>query len=204
MPAFLAWPVLKAFFGGVLGSIWKAIAAFFGSLNSQGWLGFIGCAAMGLLWLHTAGEARHWHKQSVQYQKLHNNDLAHDAKIAKQAVDLKAKVDALTLNISRTLREWNDAQNSRIAGAADDLRLRGPGKAVCPGNPVDPSGSGKSQQPGRSGNAAVAPVSDAGGQLAALPFSDTVTFGQSHDAYRAEVMTWRQWYQRLVAAWPKQ
>jgi len=182
----------------------SVLGKFLGSLNSQGIIGLIVTLILSTVAVHQLGNARHWHKQSDQNARLYQRELDHDAKIAKQAVDLKQKIDGLTINISHLLKEQNDAQNARIHSAADDLRMRGPGKAACPSNPGLAAAPGRSQQPIGAGNAAVAPVHDSGGiSLIALPFADTVDFGEEHDRYRTEAMTWREWYKRLTAIWPK-
>jgi hypothetical protein len=182
----------------------SVLGKFLGSLNSQGVAGLIVALVLSAVAVHQWSIARHWHKQSDQNAKLYQRELDHDAKIAKQAVDLKTKIDGLTINISHLLKEQNDAQNARIHSAADDLRMRGPGKAACPGNPGFAAAPGRSQQPAGTGNAAVAQVRDSGGiSLIALPFADTVDFGEEHDRYRTEAMTWREWYKRLTEIWPK-
>lgn len=197
MPAFLAWPALKLFFGNAFTSAWAGIKSFFGSLNSQGWMGLIGCVLLSWLSLHHWGEARHWKKQSAQFEKLYNADETAAQKIAQHALALKAQLDSLGRNISTTLKGLNDAKNTRIDSSADALRVRGSGKAACPGNTRLPASSSGHQQPSGTGNAALPQLRDAGGiDLIALPFADTVDFGQEHDRYRAEVLTWREWYRQ--------
>lgn len=187
---------------GAIRSIGKALAAFLGKLNAQGWLGLAGCILLGILTLHQWGEARHWKKQSAQYEKLYRGELDHQARIAKQATDLKAKIEALTAHISATLKEWTNAQNRRIAGAADDLRVLGPGKAACPGNSgIAPSAGGRVATSG-TGDAAgpQMPVADRAG----VPWQWLVDRAEQCDLNRTEVLSWREWHAKLLEAWPKQ
>lgn len=202
MPVWLLFALgnLKHDCSVVLGLLSK----FFGSLNAQGWLGVACTVAMAFLWLHTAGEARHWHKQSARFEKLYNRDEDNAAQLASHAVALKAKIDALSASISSTLKEQHDAQDRRIDADANAARMRGPGKAACSGNPGVPATPGGSQQPNRAANAAVDSVPPIQGlDLIGLPFADTIDFAQQHDGFRNEAMTWRQWYARLLSSWPK-
>lgn len=190
MPAFLAWPVVKAFFGGALSSAWAGIRSFFRSLNSQGWMGLIGCAALSILWVHTAGEARHWHKQSDRYEKLYNADEASAKRIAQQAVALKQKIDALARNISVTLKEQHDAESSRISADADAVRLRGPGKAACPGHPGLPTVPGGHEQAASSATNAGPQVPP--GDWAAVPWDWLVQVVEEHDQLLNDDRTYRE------------
>jgi hypothetical protein len=196
---------LKLALGGlnILKLIGGAIASFFRALNVQGWIGLGVALLLGFLLLQQHGETRHWHKQSDQFEKLYRGELANEARIAKQARDLKRSIDTLTANISQTMRDWNNAENRRIASSADTVRVLGPGKAICPGGPVIAAGAGGPQSARGPGDASVAQVpSGERVDLIALPFAPTVDFAEQHDLNRAEVLTWREWYRKLLAAWP--
>jgi hypothetical protein len=112
---------------------------------------------------------------------------------AYAAVEHKAHEQELKDNArAAQLRERNDADNRNITADADDVRVRGPGKAVCPGS-VNPA-------PAASGPVAASRPADAPmakvpypewATLAAVPFNDTTAFAEQCDANRAEVISWR-------------
>jgi hypothetical protein len=58
--------LIKLALGGlnILKLLGGLIQRFFASLNAQGIVGLIASLAIAFLWLHSAGEARHWRKQS--------------------------------------------------------------------------------------------------------------------------------------------
>lgn len=191
---------IKLFFSGALSTVWAAFKSFFGALNAQGWVGLIGCALLTFGFVHQWGEARHWHKQSDRNGKLYQNELDHEAKIAKQAVDLKARIDALTSSITMTLKERNDAQGRRIAADADGFRVSGPGKAVCPGNPVAPAAAVHGQPSTAPKNAG--PQVPAGDR-AAVSWAWLVQVVQEHDELLSKVGTVEEQHRQLEQAWPK-
>lgn len=120
------------------------------------------------------------------------------ARVEAKALALAAKAQALATD----LRNRNNETNRRIAADADALRLRGPGRASCPGYPA-PAASGHNA-PGRPGDAAVDRLPDQERlDLIALPFSGTVAFAEQCDLNRAEVLTWREYSAKLLKAWPK-
>jgi len=106
-----------------------------------------------------------------------------------------------TAQISKQLRDRTDEENRRIAGDADTLRLRGPGKAVCPALPSSPGGH---EQAAPSADAPLAQLPDTRGpQLIALPFDDTIRFGKSYDELLNENKAWRDWHDQVLKVWPK-
>lgn len=119
-----------------------------------------------------------------------------DAEAAKVA-----EGDRQRAALSAQLRKVNDEQNSRIAADAGDLRLRGPGKAACPRLSGVPATPGRSQPqtagPDAAGSSLLADDS------AAVPWSWLTDRAEEHDQLRAEVQSWRAWYQQVVSAWPK-
>jgi hypothetical protein len=179
-------------------NIGKALLAllkrFFGSLNAQGWIGLVVSVALALGWIGAAGDARHYKKQSDRYERLYR-----DEKAAVDEADRAAREAQATANqISKELKERNDAENRRIADTADAIRVSGPGKAACRANPTRTGGHDKA---GGSGDAtgSQVPADD----RAAVPWPWLVAKAEQADLNRAEVLTWREWYKRLVAAWPK-
>jgi len=122
-----------------------------------------------------------------------------DARHAKKAREWEARINGISAN----LRSRNSETNRRIAGDADALRVRGPGKAACL-NPATPAASGH-LPPGRAADAPVAEVPDGERvDLIALPFADAIAFAEQHDLCRAEVLTWREQSGQQAEAWQKE
>jgi len=116
------------------------------------------------------------------------------ARVTAKAIALERKAAAL----AETLRSRNNETNRLIAADADDLRLRGPGKAACP--VAAPAAPGGHQPPGGAADAAVAPLPDRERvDLIALPFAGAIAFAEQCDLNRAEVLTWRQFQSELAA-----
>lgn len=134
---------------------------------------------------------------------------AYDAYYAQGKADEGQRIAAKALNIaakatliSTKLRSKSDETNRRIAGDADAIRLRGPGKASCL-NPATPRASGR-QPAGRPADAAVDQVpSGEGLELIGVPFPDFVGAAERCDLNRAEVLTWREWHKQLTENWEK-
>lgn len=99
-------------------------------------------------------------------------------------------------NDERSARHAED--NRRIAAGADDLRLRGPGRAAAPrcgsitGAGLSAAPSGPEGAPG-GGDAPLPELPEPEG-LATVPWGRIVEFGESHDRWRSEALTWRSWY----------
>lgn len=113
-----------------------------------------------------------------------------DAAVRRAMTDFK--------KIAKELKDRTDEENRRIAGDAGSLRVSGPGKAVCRPAPAPPGGhvqgGSKPNAPGPS----LPPD-----ERAAVPWGWLTDRAQEHDQLRAEVQTWREWYDRLVKEWPK-
>ncbi len=139
-----------------------------------------------------------YHKRAVSNARTEGHAAgvkAEGDRIAAKAAVIKAKADKLAAE----LRSKNDATIRAIAGDADDLRVRGPGKAGC-GSPAAAS-SGRLVPPARPGDAPLAPLPyPEWNELIGLPFAPTVAFAEQHDLCRAEALNWRQWYKGLVEA----
>lgn len=98
-------------------------------------------------------------------------------------------------------RSAHEADLARNAAAADDLRLRGPGRAAAPRcGPVDRARAGTAA----GGSAATAarpdapasplPPADGPDQFAIVPWSWLTGRARDFDDLRDEVITWRTWY----------
>ena len=196
--SLLTWGKLGSLFTGFFKGLWKAITGFLGSLNSQGWLGLIVTSALLVVLVREWSEARHWTKQDARDVKALHVLQASDAKQAADALKLKAQIDAQSRVISEKNKELNDAQNARIDADANAARVRGPGKAVCPGLPAAPSGS---QQ-------APSTTTDAGPQVpsgdwARVSWSWLVSVIEEHDQLLNEDQTWRNNDKQQRQNWPK-
>lgn len=90
------------------------------------------------------------------------------------------------------------------AARADDLRLRGPGRASAadcrPGSRAGLAAAAGGPQPvGGRADGPVAPVPP-DEPLALVPWADFVARSEDADADRSEALTWRNWYQEQVKA----
>jgi hypothetical protein len=175
-----------------------ALRAFFGRISPAAWRIIIVVAVL------AAGVILH---QRAAHKALRTADATGYARamteVETKAKALKAKADRLNAAIAADERKRNDEQARHIARDADDLRLRGAGKAICPRHAGLPGGSSGPVAPGRPADDTLDPVLDGrGAELIALPFDDTVAFAEQRDLDRAEVLSWRSWYDRLVKAWP--
>ena len=154
-----------------------------------------------------------WHNHAVESARaegIEAGKLAADAewKAAFEAERTAAQLwkrgfEASTVRINDLLGARHD-QNLRDIGArADDLRLRGPGKAAACGRPgADPrlsGGSGAGGQPAAPADAPTDQVPD-GDRRAIVPWGWLVARAEDHDALLTEVTTWRSWHGQQKAA----
>jgi hypothetical protein len=111
----------------------------------------------------------------------------------KAHVSAQAKAESAAAAINNKIRKQADEKAGSIARTADDMQLRGPGKAACPRLAAAPTSAGQPVPPAGPGNAAVDQVPDAAGQqLIALPLNDTIRFAGQCDLNRDEAARWRQ------------
>lgn len=199
MGAFL----LKMLLGGwnIAKLIGAAIGRFFAALNIQGWIGLCVSAALAFVANSQWSHAGHWHKQSDRFEGLYNAELAHEAKIAKQAVDLKTKIDTLSSSLTAVIKERNDEQNRRIAADVSALRLSGPGKAVCPGNPGAAAAPVRQQQAAAAADAPGSPLPPS--DRAAVSWAWLVQRAQEHDELLSKVQSVIDQRSRLEQSWPQ-
>lgn len=185
--------------GVAAGGELSPVRAFLASVPRWLWIALAVVLAIGgLAWWHfdAVGDAREeGHRAGVAEER---------ARATAQAIEWKGRIDGLTVRFAAKLRKSNDEKLAANARAADDLRLRGPGRAACPGVAGGASAAGGPVSADRPGDAAMAEVPERIGiDLIALPFAPTVDFGEQHDAFRIEAMSWREWYARLVAEWAR-
>jgi multidrug efflux pump subunit AcrA (membrane-fusion protein) len=191
-----------------LSAISGPVGAFFGSVPKWCWIALAGAVALagGLLWHHSAA-VRHDDAVRAQQKAADESAFAKQAAaVARQAASIRKQTEQLLSAISQVERNRNAQANRATVAAADDLRLRGPGKASC--GPLDYSGvpaspGGHDATIGKT-NAPVAAVPDPQRvELIALPFAGTVNAAEVCDMNRNENATWRDWYAREYAAWEK-
>lgn len=156
-----------------------------------------------------------WHAGQV---KAHDQSIvaARDAQwqarldqMRRDADAWKAKAEGLQRTISEQQRKLNDEENRRIAAVDADLRLRGPGQAAAPAGcrPVNPAGvpagAGRPEPRADAADAAGSGMSGEDGQTqwAVVPWRWVVGRSTESDLNRAEVLTWRSWYQQQWKAW---
>lgn len=166
------------------------------SIPTRVWIGIAILLAIGaMIW---------WHKDKVSDARKEGYAAGvkyEGDRLAKKAAEIKARADKLTGAITAKLKEQNDAQNRAIIGRADDLRLSGPGKAACRGNPGIPASPGRPVASGGQGDVArpEMPSTD----LAAVPWGWLVGSAERCDLNRAEVLSWREWHRQQSEAWAK-
>jgi hypothetical protein len=125
---------------------------------------------------------------------------AHDAGYAEGVRDNEAAhvaaqgmANARAEQINSKIRSKSDEEARTVTHTADDLRLRGPGKAVCPGLATAPGAASGHVAAGGPGDAAVGQVLDPERPtLIALPFAPTIAFAEQCDLNRSEALSWRE------------
>jgi hypothetical protein len=152
-------------------------------------------AVAGLIGLGVHLHSNAVHKAIAAAEKRGEEREAQHVLAAVQKITKKAN------DITAAIRSKSDETNRHIIADAGDLRLRGPGKAVCPGSAA-PAASEHSA-PGRPVDVGMASVPNPGGPvLIALPFNDTIRFAEQCDLNRAEALSWREQHDKLQAAQP--
>lgn len=182
-----------------LRSILSAASAFLGKIPPKVWLA-LGCALALLLGVL-------WHHHAIR---------KHDAAlIAANNAQWQARLDALNAKIraqdaqnaamASQLRKANDEEHNRIAADAGSVLMHGPGKAVCPriSSPSTPASGSVEITPGSDAPRSSLSAGD-GQDLSAVPWNWLVQRAQEHDDLLANEKAWREWYDNLVKAWPKQ
>lgn len=176
-----------------------SFAPFLSRIPRQVWIGLgVALLLLGLFIWHQ----RHAHNAlKAEYARGKADE---GARNAKKALEVKAKIDAMSGKITAALKEKNNETNRRIAGDASALLVRGPGKASCPGNPGISSATSGHVAPARPANAAVAPLPNGERiDLIALPFAPTIQFGQQHDQCQSDLKSYREWEVQISEAWAK-
>lgn len=169
---------------------------FLKGLSPKAWLYIaIAAAVIGCFFLHQ--HLMHRHDAALVKSTI----TAEDQRIAAQALAAKKKIDSRLAAVVAPIRSRNDETNRIIIGSARAIGLLGPGKAACGRSPGLPGPASGPVAPGGNGDAAgpYMPPED----RAAVPWVWLTDRAEEHDLDRAEVLSWRLWYQKVLAAWPK-
>jgi hypothetical protein len=194
---------LRMFAPGILASITAVLA----KIPPKGWIA-IGAAA-----LLVVGYFVHQHKAhaaiAAAYAKgSSDRDAAWQKRLdAERAAgqQWKAKAEANAAKISQEERAHHEDDLNVIAARADAQRVRGPGKAAAPSCGGHGDAARLPASPGGHVAAGVAPDATMAGLspdqgLAIVRWDDLTSFAASHDAERAENLSWRSWYARQAEA----
>lgn len=187
-------PALRATVGGfarsIPGWVWKAAAALL----------LLG----GLYWWHSSAVSSAYDRGEVAGKAAEKKEWqVAFAAMKRAAYHWRDEAEAGSDRITELTGALHDQNRRDINARADDLRLRGPGKAAACGRPgADPS---LSSSPGGQGSAtspADAPPDrvPAPDRFAIVPWGWLVKSGEDHDELRNEVMTWRSWHDKQKAA----
>lgn len=118
---------------------------------------------------------------------------AENSRLTGRIERLQAGIEKLGRKATDNIREKANAKLARVAVDADDLRLRGAGKASCPGPAATPAASGGRQSTARQADAAVDPLPDRQRvELIGMPFAGAVAFAEQHDRCLIEAGAWRE------------
>jgi hypothetical protein len=184
---------MTAFLLSLLGGSWSLLKSA-GKWLSRRPLTELAAIALAVLcvvqFIALKSEKRHSAKLQVQVSKLHGEL----NRISDEADKAKARGEQL----AKELRSKTDEANRRIAADADTLRVSGPGKARCSAVSAGPGGS-----EARSGKPDAAGPEVSPDDRAAVPWPWLVQRAEQADLNRQEVLTWREWYDKMVKDWPK-
>jgi hypothetical protein len=135
----------------------------------------------------------HWKNVATQRQA----QLVQMKHAQAEAIAAEQKANRQLEQISSDLRKATDETQAANAATAHALRMSGPGKARCPSVPRSAGNGAPVAKP----DAAGPPVPPA--DLAAVPWNWLTDRAEEHDQLLAETIAWREWYVKVMAAWPK-
>lgn len=172
-------------------SIGAKILGFFGGLPRWVYIALAVAALIG------AGTYAHHRAVKSAYAAAYNQGVTDERARAEAA---NRKLATHQAAITAPIRKKNDETNTRIAGDANDLRLRGPGKAAVSRPAPSATGQpGAAAQPSGASSAPV-PAADGSDPLATVSWRWLVGTGEQCDLERAENISWRDWYAQQTAA----
>jgi hypothetical protein len=160
---------------------WLAARAFLGRVPKAVWIAIAVALVLGL--------GVRWHNGQIHDAEKRGEARAYAA-VERKARELEAKANATADKI----RSKSDETARAIAADADIIRVSGPGKARC--SPV-PTPTSRREEAGGKPNAAgpEVPTDD----RAAVPWQWLVQRAEQCDLNRNEVLSWREWYEKLAA-----
>lgn len=186
-------PILFAILGGFK-RLFDIIVGLLSKLSLQGIVGLVAAVVLGFGWLHSAGQARHFRKDAVQWEKKFRAEkvqfanlvagyrLAQATAHANNVAEV-ARIDTASDTITNEVRHGYESDLARLR--ADNQRLR--------------NHSANQGAAGQAGVSVTAESASAAGQDLCVP-SDQLLRAQELEL---KANAWSDWYQRLVAAWPK-
>lgn len=200
--------------GGLIGGIAllvlrPALRAVVGSFarSIPGWVWAAAAALLllgGLTWYHTSAVSSAYDRGKIAGAAAEKKDWqVAFAKMKRAAHQWRAESEAQSDRITELTGALHDQTLRDNSVRADDLRLRGPGKAAACGRPVADSrlssAAGSDGRPASPGNAPRGPV-PAGDGFAIVPWGWLVQKAEDHDNLRARVTAWDSWYDQQKAA----
>jgi hypothetical protein len=162
-------------------TLWPMLADTAKKIPRQVWLGLVAA----LLALALVAWHQHVAHKAIAAAEKRGEDRAY-AKITQQAQALAKRANDRAAKI----RKQTDEANRTSIALANDLRVRGPGKAACTATAA--TSTSRHVSPPRPADAAVDQVPAGGGaNLIAMPFDDAVAWAEQHDLNLNEVKGWR-------------
>lgn len=184
-----------------------ALVGILRAIPPKGWLA-IGALALlaGLWWAHTRAVSAAYNrgyatatverdaKWSEAFDTMRGAALSYAAAFNQQSATLSSQIGAR-----------HEQELRSLAARADALRLHGPGRAAAtcsrPGDSAGlPSPARLDEPPGGATHDGVAKLPDET-PLAVVPWPDLVQRSEDADADRAEVIAWRDWFEKNRKAW---
>jgi hypothetical protein len=188
--ALMTSPV-GAFLKGIPPGVWK-------------WVG-IAALVLGMFLLHQCAAHKALRKADLSgYNRAKAEDQKKLDKAHSDALAWKKQVDASHARIAQLIKDMNDEEARHINRTADDLIVRGPGKARCGqgGNPGLSAAAGGTPRSGQAGAAVDRLPDQERVDIIGLPFNGAVRGGQQHDLCQADLKSWWTWYDQFTKVWP--
>ena len=184
-----------------------AFIGFLRAIPPKGWLALGALAlAAALWWGHTRAVSAAYNrgyatatverdaKWGEAFDTMHGAALTYAAAFNQQSATLSSQIGAR-----------HEQELRSLAARADALRLHGPGRAAAtcsrPGDSAGlPSPARLDEPPGVAAHDGVAGLPDET-PMAIVPWPDLVQRSEDADADRAEVIAWRDWFEKNRKAW---
>ena len=153
-------PFLSLIFSGLLGGLRRiasAVGALLSKLNAQGVIGLVAGLLLAFAWFHSASAARHWRKDSAQWEKKFRAEKIEFAKLVASYRDAQVKAKALNDAQIAAITAKRQHIDERTTHALSDnlaaLRGLSAGGKLRPGGATD-QGAAHSTAPGTIGQGA--------------------------------------------------